>query len=462
MIPIKQTSLVLIIIAFSAFAIIAQESYMVDQINLEGNHITKENIIYRELLFQTGDSVYLGDLEYKMEKSKENLLNTSLFNFVTITYSIENHKISFNIDLQERWYIWPYPVLEHADRNLSTYLNNAEWSRIDYGLFVLINNFRGRNEILKLKSIFGYNKSYELSYYNPYVNHKQTVGLGFDFKYVRNKELPYVINNNNLIYLRLNDEFTRQLYSTLVFFTYRPRLYAEYFAGLKYENVLIADSLLSLNQNYFPTQSSSLEMISFSFNYDYDARDSKIYPLKGFRFSSTLIKHGIGIFTNEGPFYVNSILEENMQLASRIYLNTSINGKLSFNNYNSFYFSEAIGFRNYIRGMEYYVSNGKNFYISKSNLKFEIFPQTKIDIHFLPTEKFSKAHYALYFNLFFDTGFVDSKDNIETNISNEFLYSGGIGLDFVTYYDKVLRIEYSLNKFGEHGIFFHLGAPIIN
>jgi hypothetical protein len=64
--------------------------------------------------------------------------------------------------------------------------------------------------------------------------------------------------------------------------------------------------------------------------------------------------------------------------------------------------------------------------------------------------------------LFFDTGYANSEHVINSKLTNEFLYSGGLGIDLVTYYDKVLRIEYSLNKFGEHGIFFHLAAPIID
>ena len=88
-------------------------------------------------------------------------------------------------------------------------------------------------------------------------------------------------------------------------------------------------------------------------------------------------------------------------------------------------------------------------------------PQTEFNVKFIPTDKFSKGHYALYVNLFFDTGYVKSEMNINNNMTNEFLFGGGIGIDLVTYYDKILRIKYSMNKFGEHGLFLHLGAPII-
>lgn len=452
-----------ILFALIKFTCSAQDIFILDNIDIHGNDVTKEKIILRELLFHVGDTINSSELDFLQEKSRENLLNTSLFNFVTITHKeMATDRINIHVDLQERWYIWPYPIFEHADRNLSSYLYNKEWSRLDYGLFVLINNFRGRKEILKLKTIFGYNQSYVVSYYNPFIDKNQKLGIGAELKYIRNKELAYIINDNELEYLQFEKDYARKAINLISFLSYRPYMYTNHILGLKYEKVNVSDTVVALNQNYFYTKNNSLEIISLEYNFDFDARDSKIYPLKGFRVYSSLTKKGIGIYTKEGPFFIQNILEENFQISKRFYLNTSIFGKYSFNNYNSFYFSEAIGFDNYLRGMEYYISNGMNYYISKSNFKFEIVPQTKIDINFLPTDKFSKAHYAMYINLFFDTGYVDSKNNIQTNISNEFLYSGGIGIDFVTYYDKVLRIEYSLNKFGEHGIFFHLGAPIID
>jgi len=36
----------------------------------------------------------------------------------------------------------------------------------------------------------------------------------------------------------------------------------------------------------------------------------------------------------------------------------------------------------------------------------------------------------------------------------------GAGIDFVTYYDKVLRVEYSINRMGEKGLFIHFMTSI--
>jgi hypothetical protein len=40
------------------------------------------------------------------------------------------------------------------------------------------------------------------------------------------------------------------------------------------------------------------------------------------------------------------------------------------------------------------------------------------------------------------------------------MYSTGIGIDIITYYDKLLGFDYSFNGIGEHGLFIHWKAAI--
>ena len=39
------------------------------------------------------------------------------------------------------------------------------------------------------------------------------------------------------------------------------------------------------------------------------------------------------------------------------------------------------------------------------------------------------------------------------------LWGNGISIDYVTYYDKLLRIEFSANHLGEKGVFLHFSNP---
>ncbi|HAW58040.1 MAG TPA: hypothetical protein DCX03_03330, partial [Bacteroidales bacterium] len=79
----------------------------------------------------------------------------------------------------------------------------------------------------------------------------------------------------------------------------------------------------------------------------------------------------------------------------------------------------------------------------------------------IKSEKFSKFYYAFYLNLFSDIGYSKSWSQLTpTGLNNRLLYSAGLGLDFVTYYDKVLRVECTLNHKGEAGVYIHFMAGI--
>ena len=63
--------------------------------------------------------------------------------------------------------------------------------------------------------------------------------------------------------------------------------------------------------------------------------------------------------------------------------------------------------------------------------------------------------------MFFDFAYSWKIPEIPTSfLDNKFIFGTGVGLDFVTYYDKVLRLEYGINDMGETGLFIHFVAPI--
>ena len=58
--------------------------FQIGNITIAGNRVTKEKVILRELLFCSGDYVKKSDIDSLFNATEESLLNTSLFNFVTI------------------------------------------------------------------------------------------------------------------------------------------------------------------------------------------------------------------------------------------------------------------------------------------------------------------------------------------------------------------------------------------
>ena len=62
----------------------------------------------------------------------------------------------------------------------------------------------------------------------------------------------------------------------------------------------------------------------------------------------------------------------------------------------------------------------------------------------------------VYLALNSDWGYVSDPFFKDSNpLANRLLIGGGLGLDFVLYFDKIIRIEYNFNHLGENGLFLH-------
>ena len=117
---------------------------IVNKIIIEGNKITKDYIVLRELLLKEGDTLFVKDLSENIKKSSENVMNTSLFNFVTIMPEFDNNNgVKIKIKLIERWYIWPIPEFNLADRNFNTWWKTKDFNRVNYGVDLTAYNLSG-------------------------------------------------------------------------------------------------------------------------------------------------------------------------------------------------------------------------------------------------------------------------------------------------------------------------------
>lgn len=444
------------------------EYIIISEILITGNTVTKEHIILRELTFSKGDTLLKNEIGKKITRSRQNLLNTSLFNYIIIdTISTGSDKVCVKISLEERWYLWPYLILEHADRNFSSFIHEKDWNRINYGIYIIKYNFRGRNETLKFKVRLGYREQYKILYSNPNFDKKQKSGLESSINYYRQKEVAYRTLNNKLVYYKENERYVRETVSSSVTYSYRYKLYNKHNLTIGYVNSSVVDSIADLNFDYFSNGSEDMAYFTLGYKYARDMRDSKIYPLSGYYFTSGLIKYGLGLVKEQScnNLYAVSSYVYHVPLLKRSYFATGIKVRKSFGNDHPYYLNSALGFSDYLRGYEYYVIDGHDYYINRNNLKYVLLPTRIKQINIIPFSKFNKIHYSIYFNLFFETGYVVDKfvsDKNNNDLVNKFLYSGGLGIDLVTYYDNVIRIEYSINGEGESGFFIHYGASLLN
>ena len=95
-------------------------NFIIADILVNGNRKTKPYIIERELTFKRGDTVLLADLIAKFEYARQQLMNTKLFNEVVVALkSFRGYLVDVEINVKERWYVFPIPYFKPVDRNLS-------------------------------------------------------------------------------------------------------------------------------------------------------------------------------------------------------------------------------------------------------------------------------------------------------------------------------------------------------
>ncbi|HSN50542.1 MAG TPA: POTRA domain-containing protein [Bacteroidales bacterium] len=437
---------------------------IVRNINITGNNRTKASIITREMKFAGGDTIFLTDYPLLMNAARENIFNTGLFNFVTLdTTSISADKITtdVNIRLIERWYIWPWPFFELSDRNINSWLETTDYSRLTYGIDLTINNVRGRDETLKIPIHVGFNQLFGFDYEIPYINRRKTIGAGFGGDYERNHEVIITSTDNKPVYYKDPASYPRQETNVFAAFYLRPNFYAKHTFRFDYQSYAFSDSLVRI-PGYTQDSLRKPQFLTFTYQYKNDHRDFHFYPLKGSYFDVTLVKNGFWQKIDE--LYIQTNLRKYWRLYNRWYFASGLTVKVTLTTHDAYFLQKGLGYgRDFVRGYEYYVIDGQDFGLLKNNLKFALIPQRVLAVNFLKSKKFNTVPYALYMNVFTDFGFVNNRmerQNQLNDMQNTLLVGYGAGFDFTTYYDIVLRLELAVNGRGRAGLYLHFMAPI--
>jgi outer membrane protein assembly factor BamA len=436
---------------------------VVQEIKIIGNKTTQEKIIYRELPFKLGDKIPENQLKETLKRAQSNLLNTLLFNFVTLEpVYFDSTNISIYITIEERWYWWPTPIFEIQETNFNTWWQNKDLERINYGMLVVKENFRGRKERLSFKAQAGYTEQASINYKIPYINKKQTHGLNFGFSYSRNHELTYATTNNVRDFYKDDSRYVREQIGFGLGYDIRPKLYDQYTIQFGYSKINVADTVASFNTDYLLNGKNEMQYLTIGYGIKRDKRNFKSYPTLGYYYDFNAVKNGLGFLDKDlDQIYFISQIRKYWQLSDKLYLSGMAKIKYTAKDGPYFLYGGLGYVNNLVRGYELYVINGEHYALTKTQMRYALVDNKIFKVKPLPFDKFNKVPLSIYIGAFFDTGFVDSKVNQTNNfLTNTTLYGGGFSLDFVSYYDMVLRLEYSINKLNEGGFFIHFVAPI--
>lgn len=439
-----------------------QASRIIDRIIITGNNKTKANIITRELVFHEGDTLSDDTLKYLVERSRENLMNINLFNFVDIhIYQAYQGHVDIHIDCTERWYLFPLPIFEIADRNFNEWWDKRDFNRVNYGVRVKQENFRGRDEILQGMFIFGYSQRLGLFYDIPYINRKQSVGLTLALYGTRNHEIVYDTYGNKLQFYKNPDKFVRNDLQGYVRLTKRKGVYNYYSTTIDFRTTRVDDTIPVLNPDYFVDDAPKQNHLGISWAYRYDRRDYQTYANKGYLFEFEANKTGSGLLKHEPNLVsITAGFRKYQTLNDRFSVAAAVKGRVSQRPGGPYFNQRALGYlTDYIRGYDYYVINGQDYGLLHSTLRFALLPTRIYQLPVINSNKFKKVPLTIYLTGFYDSGYVrDKQFGYKNPLSNSYQYGYGGGLDLVTYYSLVFRIEYAFNKLGDNGIFFHIGT----
>lgn len=431
----------------------------IDAVFVIGHQKTKKSIILRELSIKPGDTYEKADLEAILEADKSKLLNTRLFNTVDISIVIlEEFRADIVVKVSERWYTFPAPVFELVDRNFNDWWQNQnrDLSRTNYGIKVYKNNFRGRNEQLRLIFQLGFTRQFGLRYQIPYIDKRRRHGLFFNFKYSENKNIaintidhkPQFFDSEELS--RIQKEYTAG-------YQYRRSFYNVNRITIGYNENSIAGVVAEMNENYYNTADGNQQYFEASYSFTHDRRDFASYPLKGNRFHFFVRKQGIGIYDDLDRFDINTLMTRYYDLGKHFYCSNYSSVYASFPAGQPYANIRGLGSkRDMVRGYELFLIEGKSYYLSRSTLKKKIFSRTA-RLQAMPLKQFRKMPVEIFLKVYYDMAYVENFENysLNTALTDRYLFGTGFGLDIVSYYDTVIRLEYSINREQDAGFFLH-------
>ncbi len=442
---------------------VASKLLEVNRILIVGNKTTRDRIILRELSLQPGDTINNKLLSQVIQNDKNKIYNLRLFNTVEVSpITLSDNKVDLLVELTERWYTFPVPIFELSDRNFNEWWQtyNHDIRRTNYGIRLYKYNFRGRNETLRLTAQFGFSKRFDLVYRIPNLDRNQKQGLSFLISYGQPKNLSYFTDNHKLLFLKSDKE----LRTSTVFgvtYSYRKSFYETHNIGLDYRNSEIADTIASLNPNYYGNGSIKQQFESITYSFTSDHRDVFAYPLKGHHSNIYLKKIGLGLSSDVDQFEINLTHARYLDLKNGYYFSNFTSVYLSTPQSQPYSLYNAIGYRKqFLRGYEVFLIEGSRFVMNKSTFKKRIFTR---GWHFanMPHEQFSYFPLSIYLKAYADVGYVENftlyqEQLLNNTLSNKWLVGAGAGIDVVTFYDTILRFEYSFTREGTRGFFFNI------
>ncbi len=413
------------------------QTFALNKIILVGNRSTKSYIILRELPFKEGDRITDADVAY----ARERVYSTGLFTKVlTQTALVSKYKKDLLIYVEERWYIWPYPIVGFRDRVVS-------WNRLYAGLGILDMNFSGLADKLAGMFALGYDPFVSITYNCPSIgeNKNYLVWLGANYAHGQNLGLQSGYSSGQF------DNSFGELY---VGMGKRLNVYSVVSMWTAY-NYVARNSADSNSAALSPNGKDVFASVQFEYNFD--SRDLKVYATEGTYVDFILEKDGLGeSLVDFGRASFD--LREYLPVSDFFYLAGRVHGSFAEGPEIPKYDHVFYGYGERIRGMFNEIIEGESVLGGNLEARIPIVKSLYLELPWSPLEEFRSNRFGLYGEFFGDVGETSNK-NLNL-ILNGALYGYGAGLAFLLPYDLIFQIDYARGSDRHFEFIFDFGETI--
>lgn len=430
--------------------------FVVRTIYITGNKRTRPDIILRELPFKSGDQFLLQDIVKKFQQAREQLMNTTLFHDVVVALkSFEGYNVDVLIEVKERWYLFPIPYFKPVDRNFNQWLveQKASFKRVNYGLKILYNNVTGRNDKLRFWFVSGYTHQFSFDYDRLYIDKALKWGMNVKFAVGKTREVNYNTIENKQAFVKDSNQYLQNFLDANLELTYRRAIKTRHRFGIGYHVQNIKDTIAKLNPSYFSANRTHINYPELYYSMSYFDLDYIPYPTKGFAAELTFSKKGFNNIINVWQLTVKG--SANWHLWPKTYLNLRSFGTIKAPFKQPYFNQGLLGYNDvFMQGYEYYVIDGVAGGYLKAGITKELL---SVSGNFLKRKRNEPLHIPLriFGKIFGNAGYVYNPQPGDNFLVNHMLYSAGIGIDILTYYDFTLKLECTFNQLGENGLFLH-------
>jgi outer membrane protein assembly factor BamA len=431
--------------------------FLIYDINISGNEKTRPAIILRELPFQLNETYPLGTIVQKFKKARKQLMNTGLFRNVVVSLkNLDDHYVSINIEVEEKWYIWPMAFFKPVDKSFGEWWHekNRDMNRINYGIKLSHNNITGRNDKLRLSVMNGYTRQVSIQYHGLWLDPALKWSTSAGLSYGQNREVNYMTYQNRQVPVKTENDFLRSYVGGFLQFNYRPAIKTVHSFGVAYTYESIADTVYKLN----PSFSTGAKFVSYPeafYRLSYFDVDYIPYPTKGFLSEVSLKKKGFGIQSPINLWELSAKASQTWGVTKNLLFNLKGMGMIKLPFSQPYIGRQFVGYEGrYLQGYEYYVIDGVAGGYAKATLSTPIL-STRLRIPSQRLKSLSRIPIKMYAKTFVNSGYIYNTTGEGNSLTNRFIYSGGVGLDVITYNDFVIKIEWSFNRLGENGLYLH-------